>query len=216
MRADARHLSLVKHDDLICMLDGTYPLSDNQHGGILGFLGQSFPQSGIGFKIQSRKAVVEDIEFRLFHQSPGNGQALFLTAGKVGAALSHVRVQSIRQRTDEVACLCYVGSVHQFVFAGILVAIAQIIGDGAGKQPGFLLNIGQMIPQIPLGHLPDIHSVEADGSFGYIVEPQNQRSHGGFAAAGAADDCGGLSSPQEKFRWQRVSSSASAKRKDTS
>ena len=97
-------------------------------------------------------------------------------------------MQSIRQGADEIAGLRHVGSVHQFFFRGFWAAVTQVAGNGAGKQPSFLLHIGNMIPQVTLCHLQDISAIQPDRTAGGIVEPEDQRSNRGFAAAGTADN----------------------------
>ena len=46
---------------------------------------QILAQGLVGFHVQGGEAVVKDIDLRLLHQGPGDGHALALAAGQVGA-----------------------------------------------------------------------------------------------------------------------------------
>ena len=159
MGADAGHPALMEYNDLVRMADGADALGDNQHGRPLCLLGKRFAQSGVCLKVQSRKTVVKNIELGFLYKGSGDGQALLLSAGKVGDSLGHIGVQPIRERADEITGLRHVRGVHQLIFAGIFIAVAQVAGNGAGEEPGFLLYIGEMIPQTLLGHLPDVGAI---------------------------------------------------------
>ena len=82
MGADAGHLSFVKHDDLIGVTDGADTLCHDEDGSVLRLFLQRL-------EVQGREAVIENVELRLLHQRPGDGQTLLLSAGEVGPALCH-------------------------------------------------------------------------------------------------------------------------------
>lgn len=89
MGADAGHLSFVKHDDLIGVTDGADTLCHDEDGSVLRLFLQRLAQRGVRLEVQGREAVIENVELRLLHQRPGDGQTLLLSAGEVGPALCH-------------------------------------------------------------------------------------------------------------------------------
>ena len=90
--------------------------------------------------------------------------------------------------------------MHQLLVRGVPAAVPQVLPNGAGEQPGLLLDVAQMVPEGRLGHPADVGAVQLDGAAGHVVEPEDQGGHGGLAAAGAADDGGGLPPAADKVQ----------------
>ena len=84
----------MKHDDLVGLANGTDTLGNNQHGRFFCLIPQRPAKRRIRLKIQSGKAVVENIKIGFFRQRPGDREALTLAAGEVRAALGDDGMQS--------------------------------------------------------------------------------------------------------------------------
>ena len=95
MLADAADAALFQHDDLIGVEDGAHPLSDDDHRGVPRLSLERGPQHRIGLEIQSREAVVKDVDVGLLDDRPGDGKPLSLSAGDVRAPLGDRLVQSL-------------------------------------------------------------------------------------------------------------------------
>ena len=94
MRAYAHGFAFVEHYDLLGVAYRAYALCDYHHRGVLRFIGERMPESGIRLEVESGEAVVKDIQLRLFYKRAGNRESLFLSARKVGSALRNKGVQS--------------------------------------------------------------------------------------------------------------------------
>ena len=54
--------------------------------------------AGVGLEVERREAVVEDVDLGLAHQGAGDGEALLLAAGDIGAALRDDGLEAVRHR----------------------------------------------------------------------------------------------------------------------
>ena len=67
MGADACHISVIQHNDLICIQDSADSLCYDNRGNILCLFLQSLAKLAVSLEIKCGKAVVKDQDFRLFH-----------------------------------------------------------------------------------------------------------------------------------------------------
>ncbi len=89
-----RHMTVIQHDDLVGVADGTDPLSDNDLGGAGDPPGRP-ADFGIGGGVHGAGAVVQDENLRLLQDGTGDAEPLFLATGDVDAALAQVSFQSL-------------------------------------------------------------------------------------------------------------------------
>ena len=113
---------------------------------------------------------------------------MLLSAGKIGAALGYRCLETFFAGDNIVHELGNFRRFFHFAIFEILIAISDIALDSAGEQAGFLRNITDFVPQVMLGHLPDIDIVDQDFAFGHIIKTGNQVDQRGLSAAGTADD----------------------------
>ena len=67
--------------------DGAHALGHDDDRGVVQLSPEGRPQAGVGAEVEGGEAVVEDVDVRPLDERPGDGQALALAAGDVGAAL---------------------------------------------------------------------------------------------------------------------------------
>ena len=156
--ADPCDLSLIQDQDLVGVKDSTDPLGNDEKSCFCDLFLQRVAQRGIRLKVQGGKTVVEHIEIGCFDQSPGDGEALPLAAGKIGAALGYMAFQAARQIQYKIR-LCGFQGADQILSCGVRIAIAEIFLDGAGKEPGSLGDIGNGASQFRLGKAADVGSL---------------------------------------------------------
>ena len=84
-----------------------------------------------------------------------------------------------------VGSLC--GSNHLFI-GGVQPAVADVLHDGALKQPCVLQHHAKAFAQGAAVKVPHIVAVQGDGTGIHIIEAHEQLDHGGLACAGGADD----------------------------
>ena len=79
MPADAGDSAFVQHNNLVGMQDGGNTLSHDNDGGITHLFGQRSTQGRIGFVVEGRKAVVENIHPGILSDGPRDREPLLLT-----------------------------------------------------------------------------------------------------------------------------------------
>ena len=87
---------------------------------------QGRAQAGVGLEVEGREAVVQHQDLRPFHQRAGDGQALTLPAGDVGAPLGDGRlspsaISATNSRPWAISSAC-----HRSASSAELVAEAQV------------------------------------------------------------------------------------------
>ena len=94
MSARTYYSSFIQDYDLVSVFYCGYSLGNDQDCAIPCLIFQFPAQSGIGFKIQGREAVIKNIDGRFLYQGSGYCQALFLAPGYICSSLGDIRVQT--------------------------------------------------------------------------------------------------------------------------
>ena len=102
MSTQAVDLAVVQHQDAVCILHGRDALCNDDLGGAGDLLPEGLADLGIGGGIHGAGAVVQDQHLGLAQQRAGNGQALLLAAGHVGAALLDPGIVLVGEALDEL------------------------------------------------------------------------------------------------------------------
>ena len=123
--------AFIDNDDLVSIQDradalGYYETGVGVHIFFKGILNFCF-----GLHIHRTGAVVQDQNLGLHEQRPGNGNALFLTAGEIGAARLHVTVVPMGQVHDKVMRLGGFGGRYHFLITGLWAAVTDVIAHTA-------------------------------------------------------------------------------------
>ena len=147
---------------------------------------------GLRYGVQGRSCFVQNQNRRIFQENPCNGHTLFLTAGQKGTAFAHVGVKAIGHRHNIFVNLCFLCRFHDFVHGCIGLSVADILKNRIRKEEDILLHNADAFVDALLGHIPDVQSVNPDGTGGNIVKPGNQLAQGGLAAAGRTYNGDGL------------------------
>ena len=195
MLASPHDLSVLHHQDTVSIQDRTHPLSHNEHGGIPHALPQAHAECFICFHIQGGKAVIKQVDFWFFYDSPSNSHALALAAGQIGAALSDFGVVAVRLLFDELVGAGDVGRLPPLFLTAVLISKAQVGGHVSGKEYILLGDIADQIPQLVQFILFYIHIVHIDMAYRGVVKPRDQLEDAGLAATGAPDNGGDLPGP---------------------
>lgn len=123
-------------------------LGNDEHRGAGNLFGKALADLGVGAGIHSGGRVVQNQDAGLFQQSTGNAKALLLAAGNVSAALVNVGVVFIGEAINKfigaglLACLLDLG------IGGILIAPAQVFGNGAAEQFVFCSTMATLLRRI--------------------------------------------------------------------
>ena len=108
----------------------------------------------------------------------GDGQALLLAAGHVGAALGDGALAALRLCVDELGGLCDGSGLFHGGVGDVVPAELQVAVDGAAEQHPLLGHIAQQVVQLCLGHLAHVDAVHGHAAAGHVVEAGDQVQQG--------------------------------------
>ncbi len=77
--------------------DGGKPVGDGDGCPVFRQIFQAFLDPAFTFIVQGAGGLVKDQDRRILQEHPGNGDPLFLSAGKTGSPLAHKGVIAVRQ-----------------------------------------------------------------------------------------------------------------------
>ena len=89
MLADTNHLTVIQHNDLVCVHNGAYALSNDNSCGIGKLFRNAAPDRFVGLIVERREGVIENQYLGLSGNRSCDTESLLLTAGEVRAALSN-------------------------------------------------------------------------------------------------------------------------------
>lgn len=111
--------SIVSNDkNLVCSLDRGESVCDRDGCSVFSENFQTLLNPAFTFVVQCAGGLIKDQDRRIFQEHAGNGDPLFLTAGKTGSAFSHKGVIAIRQTFDEIVNICFSGSIDDLIHRG--------------------------------------------------------------------------------------------------
>ena len=172
-------------------------------------------QARIRRVVQRGGAVVQDENFGVAHERTGNGQALALAAGKVLAALRDLGVQTALAGRDKFRRLRGLERDLQLGIRCVLLAPAEILRDGPGKQDGLLRHDADLAAQLPGRIVAYIDAVDKDAPARRVIETGDEIDERGLSGARAADDTDGLPAPHaEAQAGQRLRARAAIAQRD--
>ncbi len=159
MGADADDAAVFEDDDAVGVHDRADALRDDDHGR---------PPSSLVSAARSRASVAKSSAEKLsskmwmppLGERPGDGEALALAAGDVGAALRDAGLELAVHLLDEVARLGDLEGLPQLVVGRLLVAVAQVAGHRAAEQERLLGHEADAVPQVVAVDTADVDAVD--------------------------------------------------------
>ena len=101
----------------------------------------------------------------------------------------------VREALDELIGAGQLRHTDALFLAGVLIAPAEVVEDGAGEQDVLLEHHGDLVAEDVEVIIPDIHAAHADGAGLGVVQAGDELHQTGLCAAGAADDAQRLAGP---------------------
>ena len=163
------------------MLHGGKPVRDAKGGAPLHQLVKGHLDDALGFVVQRTGRFVQDQDRRVLQYGAGDGNALALAAGEVGAFLAHDGVIALRLAHYEFVGESVAGGLLYLGICRARAAQADVVADGVVEQDDFLGDDRHLGANIPHGGLAQVHASDADGAPGRIVKSQKEVGQGGFA-----------------------------------
>lgn len=162
--------SLVEHDDHVGIHSHGDALRHDEHRRALRRALEMGANLGVGLEVQGRERIVEDVEPRLLGECARYRDALLLSAGQTTASLRDLRFETVGLFHDEVIRRRFARRLDDLIVTGVLVAIANVIGDRPREQRGLLRSIGNERAELRLRNARDVDAIEQDSSVRGVVE----------------------------------------------
>ena len=188
MGAAVHQRAAVHDENHIAVHGGGHPLGDDQLGLPCKILVQGGAELRFRQEVQRGKAVVKNVDGRIFQQRTGNAQPLFLSAGQVLARLADHVVDTIREAVHEFSGLRDLQRFPDLHVPRLQPAHAHIVPDGAGIDGRVLQHAADIVPHGAAAEGLSRHSVHANFPGGGHTKAQQELHQRAFSRTGAADD----------------------------
>ena len=139
------------------------------HQGIHAFFDKLFRPG-----IDGAGGFIQNQHRRVGNCRSGNGKQLSLALGKIGAVAVKHGLITLGKPSDKGIRIGDAGCFLYFFIRCLQSAIADIIGNGPGKQVGILDYHGQGTAQILFADIPDIQAVVGDGAALDLIKTVDQ------------------------------------------
>lgn len=94
--------------------------------------------------------------------------------------MGHLALETLFPFGNELQSLGDPGCLGHLFLAGIQSAVSDVGGDGSGKEHRLLGHIAYLGPQLTLGQVPEVHSIQGNPARIGVMEAQQQLQNGGF------------------------------------
>ena len=157
---------------------GYYECSSSHHQFIQCVLYYLF-----AFCIQRGSSFIKHKDLRILQNGTGNGNTLTLSAGKDNPPVTGHGFQSLRKILNEIFRIGRPDGFPDFFFCSIQTSIQDVIPDSCVKQHSILRYHPDKVTKRAQGYVPDIHTIDAYGTAGNIIETGKDIGHCGLPRA---------------------------------
>ena len=181
-----------KDEDFIGVADGGEAVGDDEGGAAGHEALEGFVDEALGLAVEGGGGFVEEEDFGIGEDGPGDGDALALAAGEFGAAGADEGLVAFREVGDEFVGVGLGGGGFDFLCGGAGFAVGDVFVDGAAEEHDFLGDDGDLAAEAFQGDFLGIGGVEEELAGGGVIEAEDEGEKGGFPGTGRADDGGAL------------------------
>src|SRR5258708_16428498 len=104
-------------------------MGDGDHGAAAHQPVEGLADQFLRFSIERRCRLIEQYDWRILQERPGDGDALTLAARQSRAAVADYGVEAVGQRLDEVAAARRLGRSHYFPVRCLGPPVADVDED---------------------------------------------------------------------------------------
>ena len=167
-------ISVLHHQDQICILNGRKSVGDNKAGPSLHQVIHSLLDLHFCSCINGRCGLIQNQDLIVCQDRSCNGKQLLLPLRNITGLLIQDHLIAAGLLHDKVVdmgrfCCCD----HLFIRC-VQSSVADIFHNGSGKQPGVLQHHSEHLTEIAAVKVPDIMSVNLDTSAIYIIKTHQQ------------------------------------------
>jgi hypothetical protein len=178
----------TEDEDLVAAADGGEAVGDDDGGAVFHELIQGILDEAFALGIEAAGGFIQDQDGGIGEDGAGDGDALALAAGKLGAALADEGVIPFGHGLDEEMGVGLFGGFVDFGLGGVGFAVGDVFADAAAKEEDFLGDEGEVLAEGGQGHVLDGLAIHENSAAGGLIKAVEQGDGGGLATATGADD----------------------------
>ena len=184
MRSALRDPSVFDDQDPVRVADRGKTVGDGDDGALSCDAGDSALDLLFRFHIHGSGRLVQNDDRRAAEDRPGDGDALFLTAGEADAALADLRVIAVGHLHDVRVDVCGAGRFADLLRRGVGSVVGDVFRDAAVEQERILQHRRDISAQALQRDAVDVLPVDQDMTGVRLVEAGDQLGEGRLADAG--------------------------------
>ena len=136
--------------------------------------------------------LVQDDDWRIFHDGSGDGETLLFSAGEGCAALTDDGIVPVGQAHDKIMAAGFFCRLDDLFHGSVLLAETDIVGDGILKEIHILKDKAEVSHEAVHAVLPHIGAAQTHLTAVHVPESGYQMAKCGLSAsAGTHNGCGG-------------------------
>lgn len=180
MAAALDDFPLTEDEDGVCMADGGKTMGDDKAGPTDHEPFEGLVDQALTFGVESGSGFVEQEDFRISEDGAGDGDALALTTGELGAARTDEGFKAFWERRNEVEGIRLCGCGVDFFNCGTGFSVFDIFANAAAEEEDFLGDNRDLGAKGTEGKAGSELIVEVDCACLGFVEAKDEREDGGF------------------------------------
>ena len=157
-------LSVLKYQDEICVLNRRESMSDHQNRFIFRQPLKGKLYLMFVFCVCKCCSFIQHDNWRILQDRPRKRNPLILATGKISAARSNERVESIRKPIDNISALCIVDRSQNFFAASIRTSCFYVIQQCIFEQAGILKYESNPFHQFLFLNIAHVHTANSNGT----------------------------------------------------
>ena len=180
--------ALVHDDDAVRVADGREPVCDDKAGPALAQPRHRELNLHLGAGVDAAGRLVQDQHGSVGQEGTGNRQQLLLPRRNVGGVVVEDGVVAVGKRPDEVVGMRRLSGRHDLLGARTELAVADVVTDGAGEEPGVLQHHAEHAAHVIAADLARIDAVHTDPPAVDLVEAHQEVDNRRLTGSRRADD----------------------------
>ena len=172
--------TFVQDQDAVGIDDARKTVSDNECRSVLHQTVERTLDGGLVFGIHAGKRLVQQQDWGVLQQRPGDRQPLALTSRESDCPLPDHGVIAMRKMRNEIVRVRGAGGILQLGLRSVRSSETQIVGNRSMEQVRVLCHDRNVVPDSAEGEFADVATVESDRPGLGIVEPVHKPDQGRF------------------------------------
>ena len=190
--ADVGDAAAVHHHDAVGVADRRQAVGDDQGGAPRGEAVERLLDQRLGAGVEGGGGLVQEQHRRVAEHGAGDGDALALAAGEVGAARAGEAVEAGGELVGELGDGGFAGRGLDLGVGGVEAAEADVLADGLVEEGGVLADQREMGAERAEVEVARVGAADGDAARLRLDQAGQEVEDGALAGARGADEGGGL------------------------